>query len=302
MKNMRLIKFVNLKICFAVICALVFFGQFSYISKAEEGVATVQSTLLGIEGYTIDYGSLEPGGEIQITFNIHNYSKNQSNSTLLSIDSESDLYPAYGVDNQVYVGNVAAGETVPVQVKLVVDSKFKSDIAKVVCSVSSEHSNNTVVVAIPAHVGNKLAVKSIDIAKNAVLGGKSLLNISLNNRTGYEIKDAKLLIEGNISSESKEIVLGDIGVNSNFVKDCYISFEKVGKQSILIKLEYTSDIGEDIVSDIGTYSVNVSENDMNISDNMNDNNGIVSKIGKVLALISIVAALGFVLLYINKRR
>jgi hypothetical protein len=146
-----------------------------------------------------------------------------------------------------------------------------------------------------------MLVNSLDVSTHAIVNGKSLISISLSNKSNSNIDDAKLIIEGNVSDESKEINLGTVNSGKNYSKDLDVTYTQIGNQSIIIKLAYTDGQGEHIETTLGKYNVSVSEQ---LAFENQENEKFKSLLvwgGRALALVFSLIALRVILSYIKKR-
>ncbi len=266
-----------------------------------------EQAIVEVSGYKLDQGILAAGKEISLILSLHNLSStNAAESVMLTISSESGMiYPSYGNDNQFFVGTIPANESVEVTVPITVSSSFKQDYVDLKCGLSyvskdNQMSNNSVLI-ITTSGGKRMLVNSLDVSTHAIVNGKSLISISLSNKSNSNIDDAKLIIEGNVSDESKEINLGTVNSGKNYSKDLDVTYTQIGNQSIIIKLAYTDGQGEHIETTLGKYNVSVSEQ---LAFENQENEKFKSLLvwgGRALALVFSLIALRVILSYIKKR-
>ncbi|WP_028241940.1 hypothetical protein [Pseudobutyrivibrio ruminis] len=281
---------------------------------AEEPVAEVQAApapaegsaiaIVEVESYTIEGGMLEAGKDVTVNFNLHNTSSSSSaTSIIMTMNSSSGMiYPVYGTDNQIYVGSIGAGKTKTVSVPVTVSSFFRSDSVDITCQFDYITSNNkmanTSTIVIPASGGTTLGVKSIDLSSHAIVNGKSLLSFRYANNSEVNITDAKLVIEGNVSKNSKAIKLDTVYAGKSYNKDFYVTFVEDGDQEITVTLEYTDIDGEEVSTTLGTYRILVSKETE--EDIIPTSDRVLSLAGKVGALVVLVCAAFVVFKYIKK--
>lgn len=265
------------------------------------------AAIVGISNYEIEGGILAAGKDISIKLNIYNLSANQTaSSVMLTVSSDSGmLYPSYGNDNQIFIGDIQAGGSTEVSVPFTVSPQFSGDAVDLKCqfdyiSANRMLTNNSAMI-ITTSGGNKINVKSIDVSTNAIVNGKSLVSISYSNKSNSNIMDAVLVIEGNVSDDSKQIPLGTVYSGKSYSKDLDVSFIQTGNQSINIKLVYTDGNGEHVENDLGKYSVSVS--DEIVPDTANDEslNYLYLWGGRIVAALSFIIAVFVIIQYIRKR-
>ena len=249
---------------------------------------------------------LEAGKDVTVNFNLHNTSDTYSASSIIMTMTSSSgmIYPVYGTDNQIYVGTIGAGKTKTVSVPVTVSSFFRLDSVDITCQFDYISSNNklgnTSTIVIPASGGTTLGVKSIDLSSHAIVNGKSLLSISYVNQSASNINDARLVVDGNVSKNSKNIKLDTIYSGKSYTEDFYVTFKKAGEQTVNVKLVYTDSDGEEKTNDLGTFGVTVSKEAA--SENNNSTvNVVLTWVGRVIAALGLMAALAVVFIYIKKR-
>ncbi len=264
------------------------------------------SAIVEIEGYTIEGGMLDSGKEITVKLNLHNAgSSTAATSLMLTFSSASGMaYPVYGNDNQIYVGTIGAGKTKEVEVPLSISSQFVGDAVDLTCKFNylsgAQNMNNEATLIIPKSGGSTIGVKSISVSSHAIVNGKSLLSIGYVNQSGSNISDAKLVVDGNVSSSSKSIKLDTIYSGKSYNEDYYLTFKEAGEQDVTVALVYTDVTGEEVHTDLGTFGVSVSkETEAETDDNAIMN--VLAVVGKLVSLVAVVFVGALLVLYIKKR-
>ena len=88
---------------------------------------------------------------------------------------------------------------------------YNADAAQLKCYFSyasgSSSLNNTTTIIIPTYISGNLIADSTVVAGNATVGVNSLVSVKYKNASSVDITDAKIVIEGNIQEDSKEIEL-----------------------------------------------------------------------------------------------
>ena len=292
-----------------VVClfaAFVVMTNVSVVANATElNPESSSVAIVEISGYDIDGGMLEAGKQITINLTLHNTSTSSAaGSVLMTMSSTSNmLYPVYGEDNQVYVGTIGAGSSKTVSVPVSVSSSFSGDSLDLVCEFDYETSgmsmSNTASIAIPTSGGSTIGVKDIDVSSHAIVNAKSLLSFSYVNQSNINITDAKLLVDGNVSSDSETIELDTIYAGKSYSNDYYVIFTEAGNQDVSITLTYTDSNDEVIEMDLGTFSVNVTKETVTTS--TTGTSPIIKWVGRVVAALMMLAAVATVVIYIKKR-
>lgn len=257
----------------------------SVTAKASEVEVQRDYTVVEVKDFSIEGGVLTPGSEISLNVTLHNTSSSSvAESVMITIKADKKLvYPVYGSDNQVFVGAIKAGEDASVSIPLTVSSTFSGDPVpvdfEIIYSSKGNTLSNATSIIIPSAGGNKIAIKSVDVATHAVVGGRSLISMRYSNQSNEDIADAKLYIEGNVSSDYREIEMDTIYSNKDYLDDYYVCFSADGNQDITISLAYKDAEGNQYNENLGTYTVSVSKT---ISEETTVSNG--SKMNKYMGL------------------
>jgi hypothetical protein len=304
MKKMNLFK--SCIICLWAFClAFLHFGITAAAAEGEQKELSFNS-VVEIEDYQVDEGYIAAGKNANVTLTIHNSNRvSAANSLVVQFTSQSGMiYPAYGSDNQVFVGTLQAGESTTVSFPIIVSSEFTADYADFTCNLIYESGgvkiNNSATMILPSDNVSDVVVRNVDVSAHAIKNGKSLLSINYGSNSSDNISDAELVIEGNVSDATKSIKLDTIQAGKYYTKDCNIVFVQTGEQTISITLRYTSSDGEQIEQNLGTYDVTVSEESYSDITGGNGNYAL-TWIGRLIALAALVTAAIVVSMYIGRR-
>ena len=258
-----------------------------------------------LTGYDIEDGYLQAGHDVTINFDVENASKAVTvYSLVISVTSQSNMvYPAYGSDNQVYVGTLAPGENKTVSIDVAVNPTLTADMTDIECqfnyvSAGKQMSNKSVLV-VPTTGARTIAVRSIDVSPIAKVNGKTLVSIGLVNNGTSNITDARLVIDGDVTEDSKSIPLDTLYFGKSLSEDYQITFMGLGEQKIGMKLEFTDVDGSNQTIDLGDFTVTVEDGAAQVNGKSNNSYRIV--IGNILFFGALAAVIGLTGFYIYKR-
>lgn len=303
---------------FAFICVAYTFtitANATELEAAPEAQATteVQSetegsavAIIEVQGYTINGGMIEAGKDITVNLTIHNTASSQSAQSILMTFGNSNglLFPVYGNDNQIYVGNLSPNATKEVSIPLTIGDNFYGSAVELTCQfdymTAGTRLNNSSTIVIPTSGGSTIGVKSIDVSTHAIVNGKSLLAFSYVNQSSSNITDAKLVVDGNVSNASKEIKLDTVYAGKSYNEDYYVIFNEPGNQTIGVSLQYTNPDGTQAVVDLGKFDVTVSKETEAEGANSGLAN-IIGLVGKAVSAITFIIAACAIIIYIKKR-
>lgn len=302
---MRNIKNTLKRITICLVAFVCISANITMVAKATE-VESSSAPIIEVQNYTIEGGMIEAGKEITVNLTLHNTAADMSaNSIMMTLSNSTGMiYPVYGNDNQVFVGTISAGKTKTVSVPLTIGDKFIGSAIDLVCQFDYETNgiglNNVSTIVIPTSGGSTIGVKSVDVSSHAIVNGKSLLEFSYINQSSSNITDAKLIVEGNVSSASKEIKLDTVYSGKSYIQDYYVTFTEPGNQKIKVSLEYTDIDGDTTVTDLGTYDVTVSKESA-VETKDNQIGTILKWAGRGIALVVLIVTLVACISYIKKR-
>lgn len=309
MKKMRYIFTSIIGILLALYLAIPNAASLVYAVEEEAKEQSEQSfnSVVEIESYSIEEGYIAAGKSANILLTIHNANRNSTaNGLVVTVLSHSGMvYPAYGNDNQFYVGTLKAGESSTITVPIIVNSEFVGDFVDFSCELTYESSgrkiSNSSSMILPSESASAFLIKSLEVSSGAIVNEESLLSISYRNNSLRNISDIELFIEGNVSDTSKIINLGSIDAGKTSTKDCNISFTEAGEQTISITLRYMGADEAPTEMNLGTYDVMVEEAVSGAEIEGNTNNAAFIWIGRGVAIAALVAAAIAVFIYIKRR-
>ena len=222
-------------------------------------IASADSAIISVEAYEIEEGVLVAGEEVTINLTIKNNSAvTDAQNVMVTFDSANyALMPVYGEGNQVYIGNIPAGVSKDITLRAAVNRAYNADAAQLKCYFSyasgSSSLNNTTTIIIPTYISGNLIADSTVVAGNATVGVNSLVSVKYKNASSVDITDAKLVIEGNIQEDSKEIELPTAAAGKTYTGDYYVNYLESGIQTLKIQYQYTDAQGNAFVTDCGEY-------------------------------------------------
>lgn len=287
-----------INICTLLSCVLVLLTQIQVKAAGSD------TPILQIESYSIDEGALTPGGTITVNLSVTNTSTSvKVTDAVLTMNVASGyVYPVYGEDNQIVLGSIPAGGTVDTSIQLNVSKYFKDEAVAVECDftylAAGNIAKNQVMLAIPSTTGYSLNISKVKVAERATVGAKSLINFEITNISANEIKNAVLLVSGNVAEETKRIEIGTISANKQYLKDYYVLFDSAGEQTIRLTLNYTDSNGAIISIDQGSYTVHI--DNVAASETIHNGNSAIGIVGYMIAGVAGIIVLIIMIFYMKK--
>lgn len=158
---------------FFLIFGMCFNSDFVYADAA----------LIGIDSFSIKENALVSGKEATVILKVHNSSTTTSaNDIVLSISSTSGkLFPAYGTDNQYYIGHLNPNETKSIEVSIRAGKDLNEDGVDLVCAFSymneTSRTTNSVVIVLPVRSVSPvfIEVDNFSLGGGMIVPGKDVL-------------------------------------------------------------------------------------------------------------------------------
>lgn len=217
-----------------------------------EEILKVTNPRLMVSGYEVKEGKIvqeEPFSlEVDVTnANVHADAYN----VMVTFTSASDnVRLADGETNQVFWEKIPAGETVSFTMDYEVPAQYASDTLVMEYNISyldqyGEGYSNVSSITPKIDKSCEMMINSLSVAGKAVVGSKTLINVRYSSEGALEMKEAKMLLEGDISGGSKEVVLEVPDAGQQKSLDYYVSFGEEGAKNLTISFVYTDENGEE---------------------------------------------------------
>ena len=264
-------------------------------------IASADSAIISVEAYEIEGGALVAGEEVTISLTIKNNSAvTDAQNVMVTFDSANyALMPVYGEGNQVYIGNIPAGVSKDITLRAAVNRAYNADAAQLKCYFSYASGSSSLNIS-----GNLIADSTV-VAGNATVGVNSLVSVKYKNASSVDITDAKLVIEGNIQEDSKEIELPTAAAGKTYTGDYYVNYLESGIQTLKIQYQYTDAQGNAFVTDCGEYKINVTNDVVEQTSNAvvsQETSGASRVVQLGMAGLLGIIIIIVVVLYIKKRK
>ncbi len=232
-----------ISIIFGVILLLMPFHQ-AKVMATEIGLQDLPPKLI-IESYQVVGEQLIPGEDFTLKLTIKNTNPYVDAHNVMISYSSSNLivYPVYGESNQSFLEKITAGETEVIELHMTVLENANTNVASVSIQMdySSDDFSNSITnsgLILPISASCNMQIGTLSVAQSSMIGSKSLVSIAFSNIGSADIRNAKMMLEGDILKEQKEVLLGDLLIGAQASKDCYVNFQHEGEQSLSISFSY----------------------------------------------------------------
>ena len=154
--------------------------------------------LVEVGDHSIEGDGLVPGQETTLSLTVRNISESTlATNVVLSLYSNAgSVLPAYGTDNQYYIGRLAGNEKKTIDVPLKVSSGLSGESVELTCNFSylneDTRISNSVVILLPVAAGAPahIEIESFSIDSDAISPGKDItLRLNIHNKRSYQKKE-----------------------------------------------------------------------------------------------------------------
>lgn len=238
-----------------------------YIAIGDRPASAGKMPVITIDSYELTKGDFSPGSKNTITLTIkNNGTKYTADSVTVTYTSLENVNPAFGVGNQVVINSLAAGASTKVSFDVCVPTAIEAEyatlsfnMAYVVFGEGEDYKDfsNAVNIALPVQYDQTFSVNSVSVADTTSVGATTLVSISYSNGGTKDVTNVVLNIEGNIESDNKKVIIGDLSGGQTEYKDTYVKFLESGTQNLSMTISYIDADGRSITKDIGTSTVDV---------------------------------------------
>lgn len=238
----------------------------SNATEITSNAKTATASRVMITSYSIEEGKLFPGEIVKLKIGFKNTSKtNDVSNVLVSYTGEGNgVYPVLGKGNQLYIEKIEANKIQYVTIALEVQKGL--EVTNVPVNFGVEYvdektgkSSNLATIVLPIMQNETLEISNLTVSATGTLGAKSLVSISYKNIGQEEIKSLRMLLNGKIYEEQKEVDLGNLEAGEMKYLDYYVNFLKVGEQRLNISFSYQDTYGNQYTIEEQEFNISVSE-------------------------------------------
>lgn len=288
---MRKFKFKNLLFLIILFSILTF--DLNIGVQADTASALLNANpVIQVVSYEIIDGSVELDNEFTIEVTLKNCNAYATAYNII-VDSSTlnpDLRLDDGQINQVYFASVAPNSTVSFTQTYSVESTYPYKSAMITYSFnysgeSGKEFDNSSVVTPEVIIPCKLKLNALSVASTTSIGAQTHINVRCTNDGNINMSSLVMLIDGNISESQKIHDFGSLASGEQIMMDCYVSFLKVGTQTLSISFEYKDESGITYTLPASEYSVEVtSGNSLSVDNDNESSNGKFTILGKTYSV------------------
>lgn len=275
---------------------------------AEELLKELEPKLI-IESYEIVDGQMAKGEEFTMQIKVRNTNvyANAFNVVTTFTTETDNVRLVDTTANQKYDAAIPAGQTVEYEYHCEVMDHYEMDTMIMNFCFSYEDKygrnySNTSMITPKIDKSCVLEINSLAVAENATVGAKALVNVRYSSTGALPVKNAVMIIDGNILGGKKEVELSELLNDEQRSVDYYVNFSDAGEQLLTISFQYSDENGnvyeleqKEFKVEVNNYHATVTNDESNaVSNLLNDENkkyvmiGVVSFGVAVLAIVVII--------------
>ncbi len=273
--------------------------------KITEEILRESEPKLMVESYEITDGEVSKGEEFTLQIKVRNTNAyaNAFNVVTTFTAKTDNVRLVDTVANQKYDAEIPAGQTVTYEYRCEVMDIYERDTLVIEFNFSyadkygRTYGNNSMIT--PRIDKNCiLSINSLSVAEGATVGAKALVNVRYSSTGMLDVKNAKMVIDGNIIGGTKEVELTELTSNEQRSMDYYVNFSEAGDQVLAISFVYSDENGNEYELEKQDFTVKVNSFQATVtSDDGTAVSSLLDEENKKYAIIG-VASLGVVILLI----
>ncbi len=173
------------------------------------------------------------------------------------------VIPVEGKSNQFYLEAIKPGETVSVDIPIVMthsESGYASMNFGVeyICDDARWSASSYIVFPVRENE-SPIVIKNINVPADVTVDGNILVSTYFMNASDKDLFNTRFVVSGDISGGESTTSLGTVAVKRNSYAENYISFGTPGKKVFSLSIRYEDSNGNAYEELLGEYSVDVKE-------------------------------------------
>ncbi|NLT13039.1 MAG: hypothetical protein GXY05_01705 [Clostridiales bacterium] len=222
-----------------------------YVSEAGMGIQLIgeetdetASPKVIVSSYEIGADRVFGGDTFEMTLNLKNTSTDTAANVLLSFTSDANAYVSVtGVPNQLYIGNIAAGDSYTGKLSLKANDALPAGTYNININIEYQDTYSNVYtsptsVSIPLEQKLNLSIKSITLPDSVTVNTKALLNVGYENPSNSDLINLVMTLTGDIPEGEKTVSIGNVKAGSSGNVDRYITPRRTGTQEITVSFTF----------------------------------------------------------------
>ena len=300
---------------FMIMCCMLIINSVSVHATEKNNFHYTEEILkelepkLIVESYEIVDGQMAKGEEFTLQINVRNtnvYANAFNVITTFTVETDN-VRLVDTTANQKYDAAIPAGDTVSYEYQCEVMDNYSVETMIMNFGFSYEDKygrnySNTSMITPKIDKSCVLEINSLAVAEKATVGAKALVNVRYSSIGALPVKNAVMVIDGNIIGGKKEVELSELLNNEQRSVDYYVNFSDAGNQVLTIGFRYADENGnvyelaqKEFEVEVSNYQATVTDVESNgVSNLLDDENkkyviiGVASFGVAVLAIVVIV--------------
>lgn len=300
---------------FVIMCCMLMINSVSVHATEKNDFHYTEDILkelepkLIVESYEIVDGQMAKGEEFTLQVNVRNtnvYANAFNVITTFTVETDN-VRLVDTTANQKYDAAIPAGQIVSYEYQCEVMDNYDVEIMIMNFGFSYEDKygrnySNASMITPKIDKSCVLEINSLAVAEKAAVGAKALVNVRYSSTGALPVKNAVMVIDGNIIGGRKEVELSELLNNEQRSVDYYVNFSDAGAQKLTIGFQYADENGniyevaqKEFEVEVSNYHATVTDDESNtVSNLLADENkkyviiGVASMGIAVLAIVVII--------------
>lgn len=292
MKKNNMFKYITT--VFVTFFAIVLlFGSNTMIADATE-LAT--GPLIVIDKYEVTDEKIVPGEDFTLKLTISNYNETTTaTDVLLDIDNPEGVAPVYGTVSQVYLGDIAPGETREIEIDYNSWTSITGDTLDFFVTIVTSVNQNYVTLRIPTGSDSPFSIISSNIPAEISTNERLSVSLAFQVLGNENVRDVAMVVssDGEVLADS---MIGIVTPGVTRTQQLSAYFDEPGEYALDIGLEYVDPAGQKILVPVTTQILAVKDVEIPVIDDVipdagntesdeNDSKVLIMGISGILILV-----------------
>lgn len=276
---------VNKMVLAALTVVIVTF--ISSIDVQATGASAIDLTsgpMIVVEKYEVTDEKIVPGEDFTLTLTLANYNQSiTARDVIIDIDNPNGVAPIYGTVSQVYVGNIAPGESKEISIDYNSWTSITGETLDFYVTVITSMNQNYIVLRIPSGSDSPFSVISANIPETVEKDSTWNMSLAFKVLGEQNVRDVALTVSRN-GQKIADSLVGIVTPGVTKTQQLSTIFGEPGEYAVDIGLEYVDNAGQIQTDVVGTAIVTVTEegssvtNDFQTGHHENNSNGGVDNL------------------------
>ncbi len=185
------------------------------------------------------------GEEFTVKLTLENASISTAVYSVLvtAVDENGLIVAASGASNQAYIRGIATEGSATTDIRLQTQEQLEVDkLPLTIAVVFNDENGNTYEsssqVSIQVDPSGYGIDSEVQVSDSCTLAAPASVTAVVSNHLRFSVKDVTLVVEGNVTEDSKSFSIGEMDADSKGFSEGYLYFTEPGTQTVNVTLSY----------------------------------------------------------------